>query len=76
MKVGVKQLEDAIINIGSLRGLHIKYCDKWEVYRAIIEHDFERLRQISNFFYNVSGIYQTVCNYFAFLFRYDWYVFP
>jgi hypothetical protein len=28
MKVGVKQLEDAIINIGSLRGLHIKYCDK------------------------------------------------
>ena len=31
---------------------------------------------ISEFFYNVSGIYQTVCNYFAFLYRYDWYIYP
>ena len=31
---------------------------------------------ISDFFYAASGIYQTVCNYFAFLYRYDWYIYP
>ena len=31
---------------------------------------------ISEFFYAASGIYQTVCNYFAFLYRYDWYIYP
>jgi hypothetical protein len=31
---------------------------------------------ISDFFYAASGIYQTVCNYFSFLFRYDWYIYP
>ena len=34
------------------------------------------MRIISDFFYNASGIYQTVCNYFAFLYRYDWYIYP
>ena len=41
----------------------------------MVRCDYERLRAISNLFYNVSGIYQTVCNYFAFLFRYDWYIY-
>ena len=44
--------------------------------RAIVERDYKRLRQISDFFYAASGIYQTVCNYFAFLYRYDWYIYP
>ena len=38
--------------------------------------DYPRLRAISEFFYDASGIYQTVCNYFAFLYRYDWYLYP
>ena len=44
--------------------------------RAIVTRDYRKLRQISDFFYAASGIYQTVCNYFAFLYRYDWYVYP
>lgn len=44
--------------------------------RAIVERDYKRLRQISDFFYAASGIYQTVCNYFAYLYRYDWYIYP
>ena len=43
---------------------------------AIVKRDYRKLRQISDFFYAASGIYQTVCNYFAFLYRYDWYVYP
>lgn len=44
--------------------------------RAIVERDYRKLRLISDFFYAASGIYQTVCNYFAFLYRYDWYIYP
>ena len=44
--------------------------------QAIVERDYRKLRQISEFFYAASGIYQTVCNYFAFLYRYDWYIYP
>ena len=44
--------------------------------RAIVYKDYRKLRAISEFFYNASGIYQTVCNYFAFLYRYDWYIYP
>lgn len=34
------------------------------------------MRDISNYFYEVSGVYQRLCNYFAGLYRYDWYVTP
>ena len=44
--------------------------------KAIVERDYRKLRIISDFFYAASGIYQTVCNYFAFLYRYDWYIYP
>lgn len=44
--------------------------------RAIVARDYRTLRLISDFFYAASGIYQTVCNYFAFLYRYDWYIYP
>ena len=43
---------------------------------AIVRRDYPKLREISDFFYAASGIYQTVCNYFAFLYRYDWMIYP
>ena len=44
--------------------------------QAIVKKDYKTMRAISDFFYNASGIYQTVCNYFSFLYRYDWYIYP
>jgi len=38
--------------------------------------DYPRLREISNYFYEVSGLYERLCSYFASLYRYDWYVTP
>ena len=76
MKVGVKQLEDAILELGVLRKTKMPYCTKEEIFKAIIERDYKKMRVISDFFYAASGIYQTVCNYFAFLYRYDWYLYP
>ena len=40
------------------------------------EHNLEELRAISNFYYNVNGIYERVCKYVANIFRYDWYLIP
>ena len=50
--------------------------DKATIFRALAENDVAELRRISRHYYNVSGIYSRVCNYFAFLYRYDWYVAP
>ena len=76
MKVGVKQLEDAILELGVLRKTKMPYCTKEEIFKAIVERDYKKMRVISDFFYAASGIYQTVCNYFAYLYRYDWYLYP
>ena len=44
--------------------------------KALYEKNLPVLRDISNYFYRTSGIYSRVCNYFAYLYRYDWYVVP
>ncbi len=54
----------------------LPFCSKEQIMRAIVTRDYRKLRAISDFFYAASGIYQTVCNYFAFLYRYDWYIYP
>ena len=78
IKVGVKSLDDAVLNLGSItsslpgRG----YANKKTILTALADNNLEELRNISNFYYNINGMYQRVCNYFAFLYRYDWYVVP
>lgn len=34
------------------------------------------MREISNYYYETNGIYHRICDYLAYLFRYDWYVVP
>ena len=40
------------------------------------EKNLPLMREISNYFYNTNGIYSRVCDYFAYLYRYDWYIVP
>ena len=78
IKVGVKNLDDAILNLGTYQNNLPKYSgiSKHMVMQALATNDLRELRRISNLFYNVSGMYQRVCDYFAYLYRYDWYVVP
>ena len=46
------------------------------IIRALATKNLPELRQISNLFYNISGMYERTCDYFAYLYRYDWYVTP
>ena len=48
--------------------------NKGVVLKALADNDLAELRRISNFYYKVSGLYERVCNYFAYLYRDDWYV--
>ena len=77
IKVGVKTLEDAVITLGDLtkRG-NCNLANKSIILKALADNDLEMLRDISNYFYKTNGLYQKVCNYYAFLYRYDWYVVP
>lgn len=76
MRVGVKTLEDATLNLGQYRKANPRLADKEGVLRAINNSDIPKLREISNFFYKTSGIYSRLCRYMAFLYRYDWMVTP
>jgi hypothetical protein len=42
----------------------------------LFEGDIAEVRNISRLFYNINGIYRRTCDYFAFLYRYDWFVAP
>lgn len=76
IKVGTKVLDDAVISLGSHKGINRQYSNKAFIMKALYEKNLPVLRDISNYFYRTSGIYSRVCNYFAYLYRYDWYVVP
>lgn len=77
IKVGVKTLQDAVFNLGDLvKNGNRNLANKALIMKALADNDLETLRAVSNYFYKTNGLYQKVCNYYAFLYRYDWYVVP
>lgn len=77
IKVGVKSLDDAVLILGDLKkNGNCNLANKNLILKALMDNDIETLREVSNYFYKTNGLYQKVCNYFAFLYRYDWYVVP
>ena len=82
IKVNTKKIEDALLDLGAINAtlkkenLFQSFVRKGLIYKALAERDLVTLRKISNFWYNNSGIYERICNYFAYLYRYDWYMAP
>ena len=76
IKIGIKSLEDAIIDVGDLKKINPRLSSKTEVLKAINNGDIETMREISNFFFKTSGIYSRLCKYMANLYRYDWMITP
>lgn len=74
LKVGLRLIEDAIIDLGTLRKVNPNYSNKTYILNAIAKRDLNTLRDISSQFYEISGLYQRFCRYMAELYRYDWYV--
>lgn len=74
IKIGMKTVEDAVLNLGALQKTDKTIYNKGAILKAIATNDIPTLRKISNYFYRTSGIYWRVCNYMAQLYRYDWYI--
>lgn len=72
IKVGLQTLKDATLeDIAPLKKVNPRLCDKREIQRAIAQNDLDYMRDVSNFFYRVSGIYQRLVKYLAYMYRYD-----
>lgn len=78
IRVGVKSLNDATLNLGSLKNLMplSPFHSKAELMKAILSNDYKRIKEFSKFFYKTNGIYAKLCQYIAFMYRYDWYIVP
>ena len=76
IKLGVKTLEDAVLNLGDLPRIDAQRISKGLILKALSTRDASLIRTISDTFYHISGIYERACNYLAFLYRYDWYIIP
>ena len=76
IKINTKTLDDAVLNLGSIQNITRGQINKGIIYRALMDNDIVKLREISDYFYKTNGIYKNVCNYAATMYRFDWYVVP
>lgn len=72
----MRKVDDILVNLGTYKKVNANYGNKQFILNAIYRHDYATLREISNYFYESSGIYYRLCNYMATLYRFDWYVTP
>lgn len=76
LKVGMRTLDDAIINLSAYKKLNTSLFDKNSILIAIANQDYDNLRNLSSQFYELSNMYKRFCEYLAQIFRYDWYITP
>jgi hypothetical protein len=76
IKVQNKKLEDVVLDLNILDRQIKNYYSKQDVLDALAKKDVKALRVISNYFYRTDGIYKRTCDYFATMYRYDWYIVP
>lgn len=76
IRVGSKNLDDAVLNLGSYKKVNRQFGSKEFVLKAIHDGNLQTMREISDFYYRISGIYNRIIRYMAYMFRYDWFVTP
>ena len=74
MRVGLKTLDDAILKLSAHEKVNSNYADKAFILRSINNREVSTLREISEYYYEASGIYQRLCKYLAYLYKCDWVV--
>lgn len=74
MKIGKKSFEDLSLSLSTLKQTNRNYNNKTAILKALANKDVNSLREVSDYFYRTSGIYFRICNYFAQMYRYDWYI--
>ena len=71
IKIGKTVLkDDAFLNTDFLKPKQRK-MKRSEVEQAIDRQDLKKIRAISEYFYYSNGIYERLCRYMAYIYRYD-----
>ena len=73
---GPYKSDESSVNLKTAVKTSEKQYTKEQIQTALANRDIETIRAISNYYYDSSGIYKRVCEYIAFLFRYDYYLIP
>ena len=76
IQVGLKTVSDAVLKLSDLKRVSPGLVNKQQILMAIQSGNLENMRQVSNYFYKVSGIYRRLCRYMAYMYKYDWLVTP
>ena len=77
LKLGTRAYGDAVLDLRYFEKLDNRgFKSKEFVVQALINNDIPTLRAISRYYYRTNGIYQKIVNYFATMYRYDWYMVP
>ena len=80
VKFGAKTIEDANVTLDATIGKDVgrssNFLNKTYVLEQIASRNVETLKEISEYYYQTSGIYSRLCRYMAFLYKYDWKVTP
>lgn len=71
IKVGMKTVQDATLNLGDYSRVESRLTKKEAILRALSENNYAEMREISRFFFEVSGIYSRLCVYMAYMYTYD-----
>lgn len=67
--------DDAFIDLDYLKPKQ-RRMKRADIERAIDRQDLDKIRDISLYFFYSNGIYERLCRYMAYLYRYDWYITP
>ena len=76
INLGTKTIDDAILEIGVLKRANRNLADGERILKAIADNDVAYLREVSDFFFRGSGIYQQLLRYFSNIYLYDWFMVP
>ncbi|MBR6517715.1 MAG: hypothetical protein IKT40_12865 [Bacilli bacterium] len=77
IRIGTKSIEDGLLDLNALnKQKKSSYDNKSTVLKALTSQNYTELRQISQYYFETSGIYNRLCKYLAYLFKYDYYVIP
>lgn len=77
IKFGTKTITDSVLEeVGSFKRANPRLADPDSIIKAINNNDVNFMREVSEFFYRTSGIYNRIIRYMAFMYRYDWFLVP
>lgn len=67
--------DDAFIDLDYLKPKE-RRMKRADIERAIDRQDLDKVREISWYFFYSNGIYERLCRYMAYLYKYDWFITP